>query len=282
MDFSPAMCYNGRSDRTIREVPAVLAIERRNNILEFLQLYRTASVADLARRLGVTEETIRRDLKRMEGSGLLQRTHGGAFLTDGTVNPLSSDARIKRNQPGKEAIARMAARLVKDGETLFLDSSTTAFYLAQELAARTLTILTNSLPTANLLSQHANIHLIVLGGDFTASVGALTGSQTLRGMDEYYVDRAFFSCRSVDLESGLTDVHEDTCSLRRKALSRSRFACCMADESKLHRTSYIRLCGLDDIDALLTDAPLDAAWREKLDEHQVLYPGKPGTVLANE
>lgn len=257
----------------------MLAIERRNNIIEYLQLYKTATVSDLARRLGVTEETIRRDLTRMEKEGMLLRTHGGAFLPEGTANTLSSDARAQRNRAGKEAIARMACGLVSDGETLFLDSSTTAFYLAQELASRPLTIITNSLPTANLLSPHKNIHLIVLGGDFTASVCAFTGLQTMQSMNDYYVDKAFFSCRSIDLQSGLTDVHEDTCNLRRSALSRCKFACCIADESKFFRTSYIRLCGFDSIDALITDCALDAAWTDQLDEHGVLYPGKKHSIL---
>ena len=267
--------------RNIVEVPNLLAIERRNNINEFLQLYKTASVAELAKRLGVTEETIRRDLKVMESSGQLLRTHGGAFISEKAANTVTTDARAKKNQEGKEVIARMASKLVSDGETLFLDSSTTAFYLAQALAAYPLTIITNSLPTASLLTQHKNIHLIMLGGDYTASMSAFYGSQTVQSMNDYFVDKAFFSCRSLDLASGLTDAHEDTCSLRRKVLSRSKFSCCIADQSKLGHSSYIRLCGFDGINALVTDCPLNQEWRDFLDAHDVLYPGKKNSILEN-
>lgn len=252
----------------------MLAIERRSNINDYLQIHQTASVEVLATMLKVTEETIRRDLRQMEQEGLLERTHGGAFLPERIANTLAMDARGKVNQSSKIQIARESAALIDEKDTLFLDASTTSAYLAQELLSRNLTIITNSFTIANIVAPHHNIHLIMLGGDYDAGMRAFLSPATLRELEDYYVDKAFFSCRSVDLKSGLTDAHETICALRKTAIAHCKMACCIADHSKFNHSSYIRLCGIADINALITDFELTKEWKRCLDDNNVWYANK--------
>lgn len=258
----------------------MLAIERKGQILEYLLRNRTATVNSLAEMMQVTEETIRRDLRSLESDGSLVRTHGGAFIPEEVSSKLFYDSRDKMNQQSKERIAKECVKLINQGDCIFLDSSTTVSHLAMEISNMELTVITNSLAVCNYLTPHSNIHLVALGGNYLSSLCAFSSPITTHMMDNYCVDKAFFTCHSIDINSGLTDIHENSCNLRLSAIRHSKFACCLAGSSKFERLSYLKLCDFDGIDALVTDYNLDSNWRKRLDDSGVWYLGKSESPFA--
>ena len=258
----------------------MLAIERRNSIFEYLSFNRTANVSKLAGMMNVTEETIRRDLSIMEKEGMLMRTHGGAIISEDAVRTITNDARVNANKLSKQFIAAECVKLVSNGDTLFFDSSTTAYYIAQEVRGMRLTVITNSLGIANLLKDCQSIHLIGIGGDYDGDMNAFCSASSIENLNKYYVDKAFFSCRSIDLEAGLTDVVEITCNLRATIIQNSKYSLCVADKYKFNHCSCMRICGFESISALITDYEFDDVWRTRLDSCGVWYLGKSDSPFA--
>ena len=142
----------------------MLAIERRACIKETIQEQKSVAVSDLARRFDVTEETIRRDLKVLESQGVLTRTYGGAFIQGGAINEVDVTLRETSYVDAKRQIAAQCLQLIRNGDSIFLDSSTTALEIARAIRDMRLTVLTNSLLIADVLSHSESIRLQVIGG----------------------------------------------------------------------------------------------------------------------
>lgn len=142
----------------------MLAVERRACIKETIQEQKSVAVSDLARRFDVTEETIRRDLKVLEAQGVLTRTYGGAFIQGGAINEVDVTLRETSYVEAKRQIAAQCLQLIRNGDSIFLDSSTTALEIARAIRDMRLTVLTNSLLIADVLSHSESIRLQVIGG----------------------------------------------------------------------------------------------------------------------
>ncbi|HHX77338.1 MAG TPA: DeoR/GlpR transcriptional regulator, partial [Firmicutes bacterium] len=156
----------------------MLAVERRALILSELKEHQTIRVADLSKKCGVTEETIRRDLERLEQSNLLVRTHGGAIAIQSGAE-MSFDFRNQQNVREKQQIARKAASTLSRGDTIFLDASTTSLYLAQEISNKTdLTVITNSARIVFELSNKPHITVISTGGILRSTSLSFVGPLT--------------------------------------------------------------------------------------------------------
>ena len=141
----------------------MLAISRQNLIKELLQENKSVTIADLAVRMNVTRETIRRDLRAMEQEHELIRTHGGAYILDGVQNDLDISTRQVLKTEEKKTIALKCDALIQTGEIIYLDNSTTAWFIANKIASRKLTVVTNSLEIANILSSSQTINLFLIG-----------------------------------------------------------------------------------------------------------------------
>lgn len=164
----------------------MLAIDRRGEILERIQQTNSVKVLDLSREFGVTEETIRRDLEKLEMEGHITRTYGGAVLNKGTSEDLSINIREGRNQEGKNRIARKVAELVENGDTLMMDSSTSAMFVARHLKDKSrITVITNSLRVPMELASVSNAEVIVAGGSFRSSSLSMIGNRTADMLDGY-------------------------------------------------------------------------------------------------
>ena len=155
----------------------MLAISRQNLIKELLQENKSVTIADLAVRMNVTRETIRRDLRAMEKEHELIRTHGGAYILDGVQNDLDISTRQVLKIEEKKAIALKCDALIQTGEIIYLDNSTTAWFIANKISSRKLTVVTNSLEIANILSTSQTIHLFLIGGEYSQSNKKLRGQQ---------------------------------------------------------------------------------------------------------
>ncbi|MBR4030957.1 MAG: DeoR/GlpR transcriptional regulator, partial [Clostridia bacterium] len=176
----------------------MLALERQKRILELLSIDGAVMVSKLSAEMGVTEETVRRDLEKLEANELLRRTHGGAIPIDGGSYELSLEKRKALNVEVKQALAKKAVQSVASGDTIFLDASTTTFYMAKELKTmKNITVITNSLRVINELAGVEGIKLIAVGG-IVSNNQSFVGATTENFITEnYFADTMFFSRKGI-------------------------------------------------------------------------------------
>lgn len=247
----------------------MLAIARRNAIKEQLQERKSVTITDLAARLNVTKETIRRDLRVMEESGELIRTHGGAYILEGVQNDIDISTRQVLKMEEKQIIAQKCDALIQPGDFIYLDCSTTAWFIARKLVDRKVTVLTSSLEIANILSNSNTVHLYLIGGEFSRSTMSFTGDGAMSSLQRYFVDKAFISCRSVSMEYGITDTHENIAALRRVALEHAKQKYLVVDHTKLNNTSFASLIPLKELDGIVMDTEFSPEWKEFLKHNGV-------------
>ena len=230
------------------------AQDRRKLCLEALAERGEITVAELSRLAGVSEMTIRRDLELLEREGLLQRVHGGAISTTSRGYEPPFALRRGRDEDAKERIARLAATLVADNETLVLDVGTTTLALAHVLAdAEGLTIVTPSLRIADKLSANPALRVIVTGGITRHGEQSLVGALAERAFSELHCDTVFLGAGGVDAKAGVTEFNLEDTRVKRAALSSARRCVVLADSSKLGRVALASVCPLAGVDVLITD-----------------------------
>ena len=247
----------------------MLAVTRKAQIKDIIQEKKSVLVSELALIFSVTEGTIRRDLKSLEEEGFLTRTYGGAFIQDGVANEVDLDIRETVYEDSKMAIAQKALGLIHNGDTIFLDSSTTSYFIAKAAKDMNLTILTNSLLIIDFLSKYENIRLICIGGQLSHKSKSFIGRSTHKVLNYYFVDKSFMSCRSLSLEHGITDSNEETAIIRQCLLDRSNKIYIVADYSKFDRTSFVNICDFSAINGIITDYNMSDEWIAFLKDHNV-------------
>ena len=249
----------------------MLAISRQNLIKELLQENKSVTIADLAVRMNVTRETIRRDLRAMEKEHELIRTHGGAYILDGVQNDLDISTRQVLKIEEQKAIALKCDALIQTGEIIYLDNSTTAWFIANKISSRKLTVVTNSLEIANILSTSQTIHLFLIGGEYSQRTKSFEGSSAQRSLRQYFFDKAFISCRSVNMESGITDTSDNSAVLHQLALSHAKQKYLVVDHSKLDNISFSSVSPLTDLNGIIMDTEFSPEWKQYLDTHNIRY-----------
>lgn len=249
----------------------MLAIARKKAIKELLQEQKSVTITDLAERLAVTKETIRRDLRAMEKDNELIRTHGGAYILEGVQNDLDVSTRQALRIQEKETIAQKCDALILPSDIIFLDSSTTSWYIARKIASRKLTVVTTSLEIANILSTSSTVRLFLTGGEFSNRTKGFTGNGAVRSLQQYFFDKAFVSCRSVCMEFGVTDINDDNAMLYKVALQHAQQKFLVVDHTKLNKTSFSSVIPLEEMDAIITDCEFTPEWKEWLTRHSVQY-----------
>ncbi len=247
----------------------MLAIARRNAIREQLKEHKSVTISELASRLDVAKETIRRDLRSMEEAGELMRTHGGAYILEGVQNNIDVSTRRVLKTAEKELIAQKCEALIQAGDFVFLDGSTTAWCIARKLVNRKLTVLTNSLEIANILSDSGTVSLFLIGGEYSPRGMCFSGQSAVRNLERYFVDKCFISCRSVSMAHGMSDTDDDSAALHRVALEHARARYLAVDGTKLGWDSFSSLAPLRELDGIITDAPLSPEWRDCFRHSQV-------------
>ncbi len=238
----------------------MLPVTRRSRIKQIVMEKKSVVVSDLSMTFNVTEETIRRDLKILEEEGLLQRTYGGAYILDGVQNEVNVELREKVFVSNKKNIAKKAKKLVNNGDSIFLDNSTTAFYVADELKDMRVTVITNSYKILSTLCNISGINLIVTGGAYYPQSRAFLGSMCAKAISNYNVDIAFVSCRTLSMDKGITDASEELAFLRRTIISHAAKSYIIADYSKFNKPSFINTCGFEEISGIITDSKLPKEW----------------------
>ena len=248
----------------------MLALERQKRILELLSIEGAVMVSKLSQELGVTEETVRRDLEKLEAKEMLRRTHGGALPMDEGNYEFSLEKRKTLNVESKQALARKAIQYIATGDTVFLDASTTTFYMAKELKMmKNITIITNSIRVINELSGIDGIKVIAVGGIVSNNqslVGAMAENYIT---NNYFADKMFFSSRGIGENSIILESNEQECFIKQSMLKNSRTHYYLCDKSKIGRVGYMRLSTFQNIQYLITDASVDGDLKATLNEYGV-------------
>lgn len=243
--------------------------ERQRKIVELVNQRLSIRVTELSKIFSVTEETIRRDLEKLEKENLLARSHGGAVSIEKEQRETSFREREITNAAEKKAIAVEAIRLIEPGDQIVLDASTTAWYMAKELPDMPLTVLTNSINVAIELSKKSQIRVISTGGTLLAQSLSYVGPLAERSLSMYHVNKAFLSCKGVHLEKGLSDFNESQALVKKQMMDIADQTVLMADSSKLGIRSFSHIASLADIDWVITDMDIDEAAKTQIEEKKI-------------
>ncbi len=232
----------------------MLNLERQEEILEILNKNKSATVEELAGELFVSSATIRRDLRAMEEKGLLKRSHGGAISFRSSAEESAFAIREQENVSAKKTIASLAIKLVGNGASLFLDSSSTTGYIIPLLNnLKYLSVTTIGLRNALLLSQTNNIKIYIAGGQIQNHSNSITGSDTIDYISRIHADLAIISCSGVDIKAGFTDGDIEQSKLKRQMKENSKKLVMLCDSTKFGKTFMCSDLGFSDVDYLITD-----------------------------
>lgn len=228
-------------------------------ILETIHRTGRVSVDKLATKLQTSAATIRRDLSELERRGLLKREHGSAVAVEPVVHDSfrqdsSFQEQIRRMVDEKKKIGIAAARLIKPGQTIALAAGTTTTHIARSLPPlEKVTVVTNTLNIALELARRDDIKIFVTGGFLHGGWFSLAGPNTLAAIREMYFDQVFLSVTGIHPERGLTDSHPEEAAINRVLLKQSRRKIVVADHTKFSIVANNFICGLKDVDLILTD-----------------------------
>ena len=241
----------------------MLPDERRNRVLEVVRQRGFASLPDLAGELQVSESTVRRDLDYLEETGAARRTHGGVFYTGPSPKLAHFDHRQSVEWDRKRQIAVEAGKLVEAGDTVLLDGGSSTYELARVLVRRPLQVVTNSLPVATLFAGSETVDLVVVGGYLHSGTGVLLGPYANEMLGNLNVRRAILSEAGVN-ERGYYNSNLLLVETEQAMMKAADEVVVVADSTKFGRTSLARLCGLGEIDILVTDDRINDEWRKSL------------------
>jgi Transcriptional regulators of sugar metabolism len=247
----------------------VLGIERRQKIIDKLRAEQKVFVAELAESLQVTQETIRRDLEKLEDKGLLQRSHGGAVLVAPGNEDLSFARRTADNYDLKQRIAVKAAGLISDGASIMADSSSTVLALFELLSMRReLTVITNSVKILNDFAG-ASLNLVSCGGELRSHSLSLVGNTACRTLAAYNVDLAIFSCKGLDRDRGVTESNEPEAVVKQIMASQAKRTVLLADHTKFDQVVLAKTLDWEDIDCVITDLQPGRKWVELFKKNDI-------------
>ena len=241
----------------------MLAIERRNEILEKLQTDRRVVVSELSQLYDVSEETIRRDLEKLVNDGYAIKSYGGAVINENVNIELPFNIRKNRNIVGKQHIADLVSKIVKDGDSIMLDASSTAVYIAkslQEKGKKNLTIITNSIEILIELFDMQDWTILSTGGASREGSFALVGPQTDKMIRSYHVDKAVISCKGLDVTAGMTDSDELHANNKATMLAAAKEKILAVDSSKFDQIAFTEIGTLDDLSMVITDGKPEERW----------------------
>jgi len=229
--------------------------ERHQHILSRLKKEGKVSVVDLCRELDVSSVTIRKDLKLLEDKSLLFRTHGGGT----SINPYTVDRPVNEKEKihaeEKHRIGMVAAALIEPNDCVIIASGTSVLSLARCIKPEgTVTVITAALNVATELNVHPGIEVLLLGGILRKSSSSATGIYAQKVLDDFSCSKLFLGVDGIDMEFGLSTTNVMEAQLNRKMIAASQKTIVLADSSKFGKRGFGRICGLEDVEQVITDA----------------------------
>jgi DeoR/GlpR family transcriptional regulator of sugar metabolism len=237
-------------------------------VLELLDTRESVQVSELSEAFAVSEVTVRQDLAHLAEQGLVARVRGGVRALPRAQSELAFDARLRLQAEQKRAMARLAFSLVADGESVALDSSTSAYYLALELRRRReLVVVTNGLLIAAALADAPGVTVLLTGGMLRQAAMSVVGDLAAQVLHSTRIDKGFFGARGLSLERGLLDLNPDEVRFKQQMVAACERVIGLFDGTKWQRSALLSFVPAERVDAIVTDATapgeLVERWRER-------------------
>ncbi|MEW6285676.1 MAG: DeoR/GlpR family DNA-binding transcription regulator [Chloroflexota bacterium] len=248
----------------------LIPAQRRERIQEYLAVHQIARIADLCALLETSEATVRRDLEWLENEGILERTHGGAILSQRLTFEPEYLQRAQKNPEEKRAIGALAASLIQDDDIVFINSGTTTTQVLHSIRANpTITVFTNNL-NASLEIGDAGFQHHVLGGEFQPRSKSTAGRFALENLRQVYADKCIIGVDGISLKHGCTVPTNAEAEVVRAMIERTKGKVIIAaDSSKWGVVSNFQVASIDEVDVLVTDEKFDPSAIEDLAEHDI-------------
>jgi len=252
----------------------MIAATRHQAILDLIEKEGGVRTVELAQQLNVTDETIRRDLEKLEKEDRLRRTHGGAVAAQQLIKDRSFEERSIQNIEPKQRISKAASQLVRPGDRIFIDASSTALQLTTHPQALSgTTIITNSALVISELSSYPEIEIILSGGVLDRQSHSFIGPAAIATLRRYRIDKAFFSGNGIDEIRGVSEVNEAQAHIKDFVIPRCANAILLADPSKLGAASEYFFAQCEQINTLVTTSEAEHPLLHSLEEQgsQIIY-----------
>jgi DeoR/GlpR family transcriptional regulator of sugar metabolism len=249
----------------------MLQQQRHEEILRTLEHQGGVKVSDLASRLEVTDETVRRDLVKLEKEGRLVRTHGGALPTVTSQQPLPYQHREMEQVDAKRSIARCAVHEIEEEDVLFLDGSTTSYHLARIFPDIRCTVVTHSEPVFRELVRRTNVELISTGGVYDRRTACFVGPLAEQMLSNLHLTKAFLGCKGLDFKRGFSDASVRHMNLKRSVMRGADEVIVLADHTKLDSCARYFFASIPDVDVVVTDPKLEPVHRKAMQEAGIRF-----------
>ncbi|WP_181347587.1 DeoR/GlpR family DNA-binding transcription regulator [Thalassobacillus sp. CUG 92003] len=242
--------------------------ERLISIMDHLRQQGRITINQICSIFNVSRDTARRDLVRLEEDNVIIRTRGGAILPSSHNTIKDYSHRLETGSEEKREIGKRAASLIRPGDTVILDASTTVEFCTEQIDNMDGTYITNSINQADILSSNSEANIHLLGGLLHKEHKFLYGTSVIDKLSHYHVNKAFIGVVGIS-EHGLTLAHEEDGMVKRKIVQQSKQVIALADHSKIGITDLFQYATLDEIDLLITDQTPEADFLDLLDTHHV-------------
>jgi len=245
-------------------------VSRRSKILTQLEEHGQINVKQLSQYFNVSEVTIRNDLTYLENKNLLIRSRGGAIKQQRVGIDFKLTVKTKKYQTEKQKIGRLAVDLIKEDDTIILDSGTTTAEIARNLGRfNKLTVITNALNIACILSDFSNIRVIILGGYLRANSLSLVGPMAESALRHYYVDKVFLGVDGIDSGHGISTPNIEEAYLNRTMIEMSKEVFVVTDSSKFNKRSFALIVPVNALDFVITDSGIPDDEKKNLQNAEV-------------
>lgn len=240
-------------------------VERRDSIIKLIQKNGKVRVDSLSENFNVSTVTIRNDLDFLEKKGILHRTHGGALIRKNVYEDPSLEEKQLLYKEEKQRIGEKAIEMINDGDSILLDSGTTALEVALRLEnKKNLTVMTNAINLSLKLGEFDNINVMLTGGLLRKESFSLVGPESEATISNYYFDKLFLGVDGLDINFGLTTPNPMEAQLNRIMVERSQQVIAVTDSSKFGRHSFSYICNIDVISTLITDNKITSEFEKEL------------------
>lgn len=244
----------------------ISASRRRDEIMEMIRANGSVRVAQISKRYGVSEVTVRSDLEFLEAQGILSRVHGGAVGTGKHYINMDMSERYMSNSASKKELALKIASLIDNNDTIMMNAGTTLTYVLHALRSkRNISIVTNSIQNAVEASTYPGFNVILLGGEIDEKYQFTYGNDTLSQLEKYHATKCVLSVDGVHVKDGLTLYYSNESGIVRKMIAASDTVIVAADGTKVGRNTFSRVADLEDTDILVTSGA-DPAELEQIRE----------------
>jgi DeoR/GlpR family transcriptional regulator of sugar metabolism len=248
----------------------MLAIERRRKIISLLEERNSVLVPELSKIFNITEETVRRDLEKLELEGLLKRTYGGAVINDSMNSELPLTIREVTNIEGKLAIGIKVSEYIKDGHTIMLDSSSTALQVAKRIKdKRNITVITNSVKVVSELAGAKDCKVISTGGNLRVNAMSFVGHMAEDAVKNFNVDIAIICSKGIDMEKGISESNDMEAEVKKAMIKAADKTFLVGDYTKFNKVSFVKMLRIEDVDMIFTDKSLTNEWEQFISNKNV-------------